>query len=61
MLFSEQKRIEDLKKEEKIVKDQVAMAEDELQKTEDLAKKLLDSKTVCRTNRGPGGLILLSF
>nr|XP_046263462.1 laminin subunit alpha-3-like isoform X2 [Scatophagus argus] len=39
------KRIEDLKKEQKTVKDQMAMAEDELQKTEDLVKMLSDSKT----------------
>lgn len=45
-----QKRIEDLKKERKIVEDQMAMAEDELQKTEDLVKMLSDSKTVRLTN-----------
>ncbi|XP_070830251.1 laminin subunit alpha-3-like [Chaetodon trifascialis] len=39
-----QKRIEDLKKERKIVEDQVRMAKDELKKTEDLAKMLSDSK-----------------
>ncbi|XP_044075989.1 laminin subunit alpha-3-like isoform X2 [Siniperca chuatsi] len=40
-----QKRIEDLKKERKTVEDQIAMAEDELQKTEDLAKILSNRKT----------------
>ncbi|KAF0046927.1 hypothetical protein F2P81_000560 [Scophthalmus maximus] len=40
-----QKRIENLKKEKKMVGDQMAMAEGELQKTEDLVKVLTDSKT----------------
>ncbi|XP_070700517.1 laminin subunit alpha-3-like [Pempheris klunzingeri] len=40
-----QKRIEDLKKERKTVGDQIAMAEDELQKTDQLVKMLSDSKT----------------
>lgn len=44
-----QKRIEDLKKERKTVEDQIAMAEDELQETEDLVKMLADSKMVCLT------------
>ncbi|XP_029930598.1 laminin subunit alpha-3-like isoform X2 [Myripristis murdjan] len=39
-----QKRIDSLKKERKIVQDQMAMAEDELKKTEDLLKQLSDSK-----------------
>ncbi|KAG8014177.1 Laminin subunit alpha-3 [Nibea albiflora] len=39
-----QKRIEDHKKERKVVESQMAMAEDELQKTGDLAKMLSDSK-----------------
>ncbi|KAM7379372.1 hypothetical protein PAMP_004930 [Pampus punctatissimus] len=40
-----QNRISDLKKERKTVEDQMAMAENELQKTEDLVKMLIDSKT----------------
>lgn len=44
-----QKRIENLKAEQKTVKDQMAMADDELQKTEDLVKMLADSKTVSLT------------
>ncbi|XP_034469915.1 laminin subunit alpha-3-like, partial [Hippoglossus hippoglossus] len=40
-----QKRIENLKKERKTVVDQMALAEDELQKTEDLVEMLTDSKT----------------
>ncbi|XP_073347774.1 laminin subunit alpha-3-like [Pagrus major] len=44
-LGSLQKRIEDLKKERKRVEDQMTLAEDELQKTEDLNKMLTDSKT----------------
>nr|XP_020451525.1 laminin subunit alpha-3 [Monopterus albus] len=39
-----QKRIDDLKKERKTVEDQMAIAENELQKTEDLVKMLTDSK-----------------
>lgn len=39
-----QKRIEDLKKERKIVQDQVTMAGDELKKAKDLAKMLSNSK-----------------
>ncbi|XP_041804417.1 laminin subunit alpha-3-like isoform X2 [Chelmon rostratus] len=39
-----QKRIEDLKKERKIVEDQVTMAGDELKKAKDLAKMLSNSK-----------------
>lgn len=49
-LCSLQKRIEALKKERKTVEDQMDMAEDELQKTDDLVKMLVDSKTVCLTN-----------
>lgn len=41
-----QKRIGDLKKERKTVESQVALAEDELRKTEDLVKMLSDSKKV---------------
>lgn len=41
--------MEDLKRERKTVEDQIAMAEDELQKTEDLVKMLADSKMVCLT------------
>lgn len=48
-IFSSQKRIENLKKERKTVEDQMAMADDELQKTEDMLKMLADSKTVCLT------------
>lgn len=44
-----QKRIENLNKERKTVEDQMAMAEDELQKTEDLVKMLSDSKSVYLT------------
>ncbi|XP_062260014.1 laminin subunit alpha-3-like [Platichthys flesus] len=40
-----QKRIENLKKERKTVEEQMALAEDELQKTVDLVKTLTDSKT----------------
>lgn len=40
-----QKRTEDLKNERKIVEDQMALAKNELQKTEDLLKMLLDNKT----------------
>ncbi|XP_028282768.1 laminin subunit alpha-3-like isoform X2 [Parambassis ranga] len=40
-----QKRIANLKKERKTVEDQMAMAEAELQKTEDMLKMLSDSKT----------------
>lgn len=45
-----QKRIKDLTEERARVEDQMAMAEDELQKTEDLVKMLTDSKTVRMTN-----------
>lgn len=41
-----QKRIDDLKNERKTVEGQVAMAENELQKTEDLLETLSKSKTV---------------
>lgn len=41
-----QKRTEDLKNERKIVEDQMTLAKNELQKTEDLVKMLLDDKTV---------------
>lgn len=44
--FSLQKRIEGLKKEQKTVLDQIDMAENELQKTGDMAKILTDSKMV---------------
>ncbi|XP_006786518.1 laminin subunit alpha-3-like isoform X2 [Neolamprologus brichardi] len=40
-----QKRTEDLKNERKIVEDQMTLAKNELQKTEDLVKMLLDNKT----------------
>ncbi|XP_005476398.1 laminin subunit alpha-3 isoform X5 [Oreochromis niloticus] len=40
-----QKRTENLKKERKIVEDQMTLAKNELQKTEDLVKMLLDNKT----------------
>ncbi|KAM9323132.1 laminin subunit alpha-3-like [Pholidichthys leucotaenia] len=40
-----QKRVEDLKQEQKTVEDQMALAKNELKKTEDLSKKLKDSKT----------------
>ncbi|XP_026004687.1 laminin subunit alpha-3 isoform X1 [Astatotilapia calliptera] len=40
-----QKRTEDLKNERKIVEDQMTLAKNELQKTEDLVKMLLDDKT----------------
>ncbi|XP_067330961.1 laminin subunit alpha-3-like isoform X5 [Channa argus] len=40
-----QKRIEDLKREQRTVVDQMSMAENELQKTEDLLNMLTDSKT----------------
>ncbi|XP_028448188.1 laminin subunit alpha-3 isoform X2 [Perca flavescens] len=39
-----QKKIDDLKKERKTVEDQIAIAKNELQKTEDLVKMLSDSK-----------------
>ncbi|XP_044224545.1 laminin subunit alpha-3-like isoform X2 [Thunnus albacares] len=39
-----QKRINDLKKERKTVEDQMAMAKNELKKTEDMVKMLTDSK-----------------
>ncbi|KAF3699380.1 Laminin subunit alpha-3 [Channa argus] len=42
---SKQKRIEDLKREQRTVVDQMSMAENELQKTEDLLNMLTDSKT----------------
>ncbi|XP_005912783.1 laminin subunit alpha-3 isoform X3 [Haplochromis burtoni] len=40
-----QKRTKDLKNERKIVEDQMTLAKNELQKTEDLVKMLLDNKT----------------
>ncbi len=49
-MCSRQKRIENLKKERKTVEDQMTLAEDELQKTADLANMLSDSKTVCLTD-----------
>lgn len=49
-MFSLQKRIDDLKGERKTVKNQIAVAEGELKKTEDLVKMLSDSKTVNFTN-----------
>lgn len=56
-----QKRIEGLKKERKTVEDQMTMAEDELQKTEDLVKMLSDSKTVRSTNCNLRVLYLQTF
>lgn len=49
-MCSLQKKIEDLKKERKTVEDQIAMAKNELQKTEDLVKMLSDSKMVSLAN-----------
>ncbi|MEQ2239068.1 hypothetical protein ILYODFUR_000794, partial [Ilyodon furcidens] len=40
-----EKRIEGLKEDQKTVRNQIALAEDELKKTEDLVKMLSDSKT----------------
>lgn len=41
-----QKRIEDLRKQRKTVEDQIATAEDKLQKTVDLIKELSEGKMV---------------
>lgn len=49
-MSSLQNRIDRLKRERKIVQDQMAMAEGELKKTEDLLKQLSDSKKVHLTN-----------
>lgn len=51
--FSLQERIEDLKKDRKVVESKMAMAEDELQKTQDLEKMLSNSKMVRLTNCSP--------
>lgn len=49
-----QRLVEDLKKERERVEEEMVMAEDELQKTEDLLGMLSDSKTVRdKTSRSP--------
>lgn len=45
-MFFLQKRVEDLREQRKTVENQIATAEDSLQKTVDLIKELSDSKMV---------------
>lgn len=47
LMCSLQKRINDIQTERETVKNQMTLAENELQKTEDLVEMLYDSKTVC--------------
>jgi len=54
-----QRLVDDLKKERETVEEEMAMAEDELQKTEDLLGMLSDSKTVRdKTSRRPRCCVL---
>ena len=62
-IFTVQRLVEDVKKEKKAVEDKMALAEDELQKTEDLATMLADSKVVRNktTNAMPCCIVLTMF
>ena len=57
-IFTIQRLVEDLKKERKAVEDKMALAEDELQKTENLARMLADSKIVRKPRHCEGYAML---